>query len=86
MWIHFTLCTKSHLCSSILDQAVICLGEKQGMLINDECGSWYNRGGDFLLLVWEEKKKLYSSGPKTGSVRPTPLQIVRSMGIDYYGG
>ena len=29
--------------SSIFDKAVFCLDEKQGMLINDECSSWYNR-------------------------------------------
>ena len=33
--------------SNIFDKAVFCLGEKQGMLINDECSSWYNRVGDF---------------------------------------
>ena len=33
--------------SSIFDKAVFCLGEKQGMMINDECRSWYNRVGDF---------------------------------------
>ena len=25
---------------SIFDKAVFCLGEKQGMLVNDECSSW----------------------------------------------
>ena len=34
--------------SSIFDTSVFCLGEKQGMLLNDECSSWYNRVGDFL--------------------------------------
>ena len=29
--------------SSIFNNAVFCLGEKQAMLINDECSSWYNR-------------------------------------------
>ena len=32
---------------SIFDKAVFCLGEKQGMLVNDECTSWYNKVGDF---------------------------------------
>ena len=32
---------------SIFDKAVFCLGEKQGMLVNDECSSWYNKVGDF---------------------------------------
>ena len=43
--------------SSIFDKAVFCLGEKLGMLVNDECSSWYNRVGDFLLWVLEQRKK-----------------------------
>ena len=30
-------------------KTAFCLGEKQGMLANDECSSWYNRVGDFLV-------------------------------------
>ena len=26
---------------SIFDKAVFCLGGEQGMLVNDECSSWY---------------------------------------------
>ena len=33
--------------SNIFDNAVFCLGEKQGMFMNDECSPWYNRVGDF---------------------------------------
>ena len=40
MKIHFVL-----FCSI---KTALCLGEKQGMLVNDECSSWYNRVGDFL--------------------------------------
>ena len=29
------------------------LGEKQGMLVDDECNPWHNRVGDFLLLFWD---------------------------------
>ena len=32
---------------SISDKAVFFLGQKQGMLVNDECSSRYNRVGDF---------------------------------------
>ena len=32
---------------NIFDKAVFCLGERQGMLVNNECTSWYNRVGDF---------------------------------------
>ena len=27
--------------------ATFCLGEKEGMLANDECSPWYNKVGDF---------------------------------------
>ena len=43
--------------SSIFDKAVFCLAEKQGMLMSDECRSWYNRGGDFLISVWNGRKR-----------------------------
>ena len=36
--------------SSIFDKAVFCLGEKQGMLINDECSLCYNKVGDFFYI------------------------------------
>ena len=51
--------------SSIFDKAVFCLSEKQGMLINDECGSWYmyNRVGNFKMSVWDRRKDiLYGNG------------------------
>ena len=32
---------------SIFDKTALCLGEKQGMLVKDECSSWYNRVGYF---------------------------------------
>ena len=43
---------------SIFDKAVFCLGEKQGMLVNDECSSWYNKVGDFLMSVWDRRKEI----------------------------
>ena len=33
--------------SSIFTNTVFCLGEKQGMLINNECSSWYNKVGNY---------------------------------------
>ena len=33
--------------SSIFDKAVFCLGEKKGLLVNDERSSWYDRVGIF---------------------------------------
>ena len=41
---------------SILDKKVFCLGENQGMIVNDDCSLWYNRVGDFLMSVWERRK------------------------------
>ena len=42
---------KSFYYSSIFNKAVFCLGEKYDMLINDECSSWYDRVGNFLIHV-----------------------------------
>ena len=38
---------EAFLCGSIFAKTVFCLGEKQAMLVNDECSSWCNRVGDF---------------------------------------
>ena len=38
---------ESFLNSSIFNKTAFCLGEKQGMLVNDECSSWYNTVGKF---------------------------------------
>ena len=74
--------------SSIFDKAVFCLGEKQGMLVNDECRSWYNKVGDFLMSVWDRRKEsLYGNGSSTGKVsqyNPTPECVVN--GTECYDG
>ena len=44
--------------SSIFNKAVFCLGEKQGMLVNNECSSWCNRAGDFKMSVWDRRKEI----------------------------
>ena len=31
-------------------KTAFCLGEKEGMLVNDECSSWNNRVGDFFSI------------------------------------
>ena len=36
-----------HISIYLFDKTSFCSGEKQGMLINDECRSWYNRVDDF---------------------------------------
>ena len=66
--------------SSIFDKMVFCLGEKQGMLINNECSSWYNRVGDFLMSVWDRRKEiLYGNGLVGKVIQTTPLPSARSM-------
>ena len=40
-----------------------CLGKKQGMIVNNDCSSWYNGVSDFLMSVWERRKEiLYGKG------------------------
>ena len=66
--------------SSIFDKAVFCLGEKQGMLINDECSPCYNRVGDFLISVWDRRREiLYGNGLLVEVNQKNPLLSVRSM-------
>ena len=36
---------------SAFDKTVFYLGEKQGMIINDDCSLWYNKVGDILMSV-----------------------------------
>ena len=38
---------KTFICGSIFDRNALCLGEKEGMLVDDECSSCYNRVGNF---------------------------------------
>ena len=70
---------------SVLDKTVFCLGEKQGMIVNDDCSLWYNRVGDFLMLVWERRKEnLYGKGSVCTCIRflrTTPLLSVKPMAI-----
>ena len=48
---------------SVLDKTVFCLGEKQGMIVNNDCSLWYNRVGVFLMSVWERRKEIsYGEG------------------------
>ena len=67
--------------SSIFDKTVFCLGEKQGMLINDECSSWYNRVGDFfnVSLGWEERNFIWQWISSRGQLKQPPLLSARSM-------
>ena len=49
---------EAFLCGSIFDKTAFCLGGKQGMLVNDECSSWYKRGGEFRVSIWDTRKQL----------------------------
>ena len=44
--------------SSVFDKVLFCLGERKGLLVNDECGSWYGRIGEFLMSMWGTKKQI----------------------------
>ena len=49
------------MCGSILDKMVFCLREKQSMIANDDCNSWYNKVHvvDFFGVGMGEKEILY---------------------------
>ena len=38
---------EAFLCGSIFNKTAFYLGEKQGILVSDECRSWYNSIGNF---------------------------------------
>ena len=72
---------------SIFDKAVFCLSEKQGMLLNDECNSWYNKVGDFSMSVWDRRKEILYANGSLGEVsqnNPTPKCEVN--GTECYEG
>ena len=49
------------------------------MLVNNECSSWYNRVGDFLVSVWDRRKQLlYVNGSACMARQnnPTPECVV----------
>ena len=67
---------------SILDKMVFCLGEKQGMIVNDDYTLWYNRVSDFLMSVWERRKEICMARDHLVKfLRPTPLLSARLMAM-----
>ena len=77
----------SFLCGSVSDKPAFCLGEKQGILENDECSSRYNRLHDFLVSVWDRRKQLLhinGSACTTQQNNPTPKCAVN--GTECYDG
>ena len=79
---------EAFLSSSILNKTVFCLGEWQGILVNDECSSWYNKVGNFLLSVWDRRKELlYGNGSSCGMGRTNPTHSeCEANGTECYGG
>ena len=72
--------------SSIFDKALFCLGEMKGLLVNDECSSWYSRVGDFLMSVWNKRKELlYGSGLAHIVKRTNPTPECEANGTECYG-
>ena len=69
------------MCCSTLDKTVFCLGEKQG--VNDDCSSWYNRVGDFLMSIYgRERRKFYMAKDQyIRFLRTSPLLSARPMVI-----
>ena len=73
--------------SSIFDKAVFCLDEKQGMLINDECSSWYDSVGDILMSVWDRRKEILCGNGIVGEVnRNNPTLECEVNGAKCYDG
>ena len=72
---------------NIFDKTTFCLGEKQGLLINDECGSWYNSVGDFLWSIWDRRKEiLYGNGTACETGRDNPTRECVVNGTECYDG
>ena len=83
---------KLSLCLLLRRKAWYCIlffiGEEQGMLVNNECSSWYDRVGDFLVSIWDRRKQvLYTdrSACMAGKNNPTPPECVVN-GTEYYDG
>ena len=64
---------------------VYCLGEKQGMIVNDDCSSCYNRVGDCLMSIWERRKEiLYGKGLACKFSQNDPTLECEANGNNYY--
>ena len=68
---------------SIFDKTAFRLLERQGtctcLLVNNECSSWYNRVGDFLVSIWEIRKQLLYTNESACMARQnnaTPLKCM----------
>ena len=61
---------------SISNKTAFCLGEKEGMLVNNKRNSWYNRVRDFIASVWDRRKEIFiwQVDQHARPDRTTPLQ------------
>ena len=46
---------------------------------NDECSSWYNRVGDFLMSVWDRRKEILDGNELVDEGQLKQPMSVRSM-------
>ena len=70
-------CVGSFFFIVVLDKAVFCFGEKQGMFVNDECSSWYKRASDWRFGI--NAKSCVWMDQHARPVRPTPPQCACRM-------
>ena len=65
--------------SNIFAKTAFCFGEKEGMLVNNDCSSWYNRVGDFFIINLDRRKQLLyidGSACMTRQINPTPSECM----------
>ena len=64
-----------------------CLEGKQGVLVDDECSSWYNRVDNFLVSFWDGRKQfLYMDGSACMARRNNPTPECMVNGTECYDG
>ena len=71
---------------SVFEATVFCLGEKQGMIVNDDCSLWNSRVSDFLMLVWERREEIsYGEGSAYKVLQSNPTVECEANGNNCYG-
>ena len=73
--------------SSAFDKTVFSLGERQGLFINDESSSWYDKVSNFLVSVWDRRKEiLYGDNLPCEDSQTNPTAECEMNGTECYGG
>ena len=71
---------------SIFDKTVFCLGEKQGMSVNNDCISWHNKVGKFCHQFEIGEMKLLSGNGSACEASQTDLiPLCGVNGTECYG-